>query len=73
MEYTGKYRTIYSTELNQEVNILEYERTDKKTKIPYIACTRCGQGIIRKMYVVQDAKHDIELEYLGTECIKHFK
>lgn len=72
MKYTGKFWTTYSEKHGMQVNILEYKR-DYKGKIPYMPCDRCGKGIINKMYVVQDAETDCEIEYLGSECIKHFK
>ena len=67
MRYTGKYRTMDSAKYGR-VNILEY-RSD--SSIPYEECSRCGQLIRRKMFVVQDM-NDVEIEYLGSECIKHF-
>lgn len=67
MEYTGKYRTVNSKKYGT-VGILEYK---SDSKIPYCECTRCGKDIKRIMYVVQDS-NDIEVEYLGAECIKHF-
>lgn len=68
MKYTGKYKTVYSHTFGEMVNILEYSSKDK---VPYCNCERCGQPIVRKMFVVQSANTDIELSYLGSECIKH--
>lgn len=69
MEYTGKYKKMYSTLLNKDVYVLEYRSSEK---IPWCECTRCGKPIIKKMYVIQDAETDVEDMYLGSECIKHF-
>ena len=68
MTYTGNYRAFYSEAAGENVNVLEYRSKDS---IPYCTCTRCGKAIRRKMYVVQSAATDVELMYLGAECIKH--
>ncbi len=68
MEYTGKYWRAFSKKYNKEVDILEYASKDK---FPYCECSRCGKNIISKMYVVQDIEDQTEMEYLGSECIKH--
>ena len=68
MKYTGEFRTVESKEYGR-VNILKYKST---SSIPYCECTRCGKDIKKIMYVVQD-ENDVEVEYLGSECIKHFK
>ena len=70
MEYTGKYRVLHSEDLDRDVAILEYK---SKSKFPYLPCDRCGKMIIKTMYVVQDEETDVEMLYLGSECIKHFK
>ncbi len=70
MEYTGKFKSFYSEDLKKAVSVLEYKQ---EKGIPYMECSRCGQLIKRKMYVVQDDETDIEMLYLGSECIKHFK
>lgn len=67
MEYTGEYKTVNSKKYGT-VNILKYK---SESKMPYCECTRCGKDIKRIMYVVQDS-NDYEVEYLGSECIKHF-
>lgn len=69
MEYTGRYKTQYSEILDEDVNILEYKSNDQ---IPYCDCDRCGKPIKKKMYVIQSCATDIEMMYLGSECIKHF-
>ena len=73
MEYTGRYRTLFSEQLGHEVNILEY-RSDHNPgrNYCYEFCTRCGKPIKRIMFVVQDAETDVEEMYLGSDCIKHF-
>ena len=67
MKYTGKYRTANSAEYGA-VSILEYRSTHSW---PYIECSRCGKLIRRTMFVVQDSR-GIEVEYLGSECVKAF-
>lgn len=69
MVYTGKYTKKYSEALNQEVFILEYKDTHR-TSIPYCNCGMCGKPIIRKMYVIQDPETDVEMMYLGYDCVK---
>ena len=68
MQYTGRFINRYSKLLNRDITIMEYSSNDK---IPYCDCDRCGKPIIRKMYVVQDPKTDLEIMYLGSECIKN--
>lgn len=68
MKYTGKYRTMDSKKYGK-VNILEYRSEDG---VPYCECDKCGKDIKRRMFVVQDAQTDIEILYLGAECIKKF-
>ena len=60
---------MYSQILGKYVNVLEYKSKDN---FPYCDCSRCGKGIMKKMYVVQDCETDVEDLYLGSECIKHF-
>ena len=71
MEYTGKYWSMNSVVFGK-VNVLEYK---SKSKFPWDTCTRCGKNLIRHMYVVQCAEEgpelDVEMAYLGPECIKH--
>jgi len=69
MKYIGKYKNMYSNTCGEEVSILEY-RSDNK--YPYCECTMCGKDIKRHMFVVQSRKTDIELMYLGADCIKKF-
>lgn len=69
MEYTGKYREMYSGIFNEDVFIFEYK---SKEKFPWCDCDRCGRPIIKKMYVVKSKDNNTELMYLGSECIKHF-
>lgn len=69
MEYTGEYRSIFSKQLGENVSILKYK---SDSKFPYTECSRCGQLIKKTMYVVQSDETDVELLYLGSECIKHF-
>lgn len=69
MEYTGNYKETYSNILGEEVYIMEYKSDHN---IPYCECTRCGKLIRRKMYVIQSKETDVELMYLGSECIRHF-
>lgn len=72
MEYVGLYKKdIYSDIFKEYVSILKYEDHDKRV-VPYMTCNRCGKDIKRKMYVVQSNETDVELMYLGSECINHF-
>lgn len=68
MKYTGKYRSVYSHELGEGVDILEYTSKDK---VPYCDCDKCGKPIVRKMFVVQSQETGVEMLYLGSECVKH--
>jgi len=68
MEYTGEYTEMTSKKYGK-VHILKYQ---SKQPNPYCECSMCGQYIKRTMYVVQD-ENDIEVEYLGSECVKHFR
>lgn len=71
MEYTGRYKTMYSYIAGEEVGILEYK--DNSTKpIPYCDCSRCGRPIKSRMWVVQSKETGVELFFLGSECIKRF-
>ena len=73
MEYTGKWWSVNSAEYGP-VNILEYK---SDSKFPYCDCSRCGQPIKKHMFVVQCAEEgpelDVEMAYLGSECIKHLR
>lgn len=72
MEYTGKYYSIYSEELGQEVNVLEYINKEKMVYSYWEKCSHCGKPIKHKMYVVQSAEDDVEMLYLGADCVKKF-
>ena len=67
MKYTGKHRTAYSAKYGC-ISILEYHSTHS---VPYCECSRCGKPIRRTMFVVQDSK-GIEVEFLGSECVKMY-
>ena len=69
MEYKG-YRTVVSEKYGENVHIMKYAGEEK---FPYIECSRCGKLIKRTMYVIQNTETDVEMEYLGSDCIKHFK
>lgn len=69
MKYTGNYKRMHSDVCQEDVCVLEYKSKDN---VPYCNCTRCGKPIKKTMYVVQSAETDIELMYLGSDCIKHF-
>ena len=69
MEFKGLYKKMHSDIAGGDVTILKYE---SKEKCPYLYCSRCGKPIKKTMYVVQDDKTDVEMFYLGSECIKHF-
>lgn len=69
MDYTGKHYTMYSEICGEMVNVLKYK---SNTNLPYCECDRCGKMIKRTIYVVQSAENDVEMMYLGSECIKHF-
>lgn len=72
MEYTGKYWSMFSEVCDEKVNILEY-KSAHKTKIPWCECSRCGKPITANLYVVQSEETDVEMFYLGPECIKKFR
>ena len=69
MKYTGKYKKMYSEICGENVNILEYK---SKESVPYCECTRCGKPIFKSLYIVQSEETDVELMYLGSDCIKKF-
>lgn len=69
MEYTCVFKRMYSHVAGENVSILKYKSKDS---YPYCDCSRCGKPIKRIMFVVQSQETDVELFYLGTECIKHF-
>ena len=71
MEYTGKYWEMESKELGETVNILEYKAENRKHLAAWCECSKCGKPIKRLMYVVQDME-DIEVMYLGADCVKKF-
>ena len=71
MEYTGKHKTLFSQICGETVNVLEY-KDETKMNIPYCECTRCGKPIKKTMYVIQSKETDVELMYLGSDCIKKF-
>ena len=72
MDYTGKWFTKHSEDFGMDVHVLEY-RSDRKTKIPYCDCDRCGKPIINHMFVIQGAEDDVEMAYYGADCIKKLK
>ena len=78
MDFTGNWRKMFSTELNQEVNILEYKDPETHKQIPgkahwyYCECDKCHKEIKSHMFVVQSAEDDVEMLYLGADCIKKF-
>lgn len=67
MEYTGRYITRFLKGTTKKVNILEY---NSKDNFPYCNCDRCGKPIIKKMFVVQDYDTDLEMMYLGSDCVE---
>lgn len=67
MEYTGEYTTRLLKGTGTKVNILKYKSKDN---FPYCNCDKCGKPIIKTMYVVQDAETDLEMMYLGSDCVK---
>jgi len=70
MEYTGKHRIIKNSRVcGEDVSVLEYK---SDSKIPWCDCSRCGKPIVKRMFVIQSCETDIELLYLGSECIKRF-
>lgn len=73
MEYTGEYYYRWSEVAGEEVAVLKYadkEHRLKNSRICYEHCSRCGRPIKNVMYVVQSKETDVELFYLGSECIK---
>ena len=68
MKYTQFMGYKWSSVAGEEVAILKYESEHKN--IPYCECSRCGKPIKRTMYVVQSKETDVELFYLGADCIK---
>ena len=56
---------------NENVTIARY-RNKSSYNTPLCNCDFCGKPIIRTLYVVQSDDTDVELFYLGPECIKKF-
>lgn len=73
MEYTKFCGYLDSEMAGERVAILKYEAPKSEAHIPYCDCSFCGKPIKRVMYVVQSDKTDVELYYLGAECIKKLK
>ena len=69
MEYYKYHGERWSDIAGEKVGVLEYRSKDK---YPYCDCSRCGKPIINRMFVIQSCETDIELFYLGSECIKKF-
>lgn len=72
MEYTGKWKEMYSQDFKQAIHILEY-KSKRDTSIPYCDCDRCGKPIKNHMFVIQSAEDDVEMAYYGADCIKKLK
>lgn len=78
MDYIGNWKKMFSKELNQDVNILEYKDNDPVKQVPgacrwyYCLCDKCHKQIKSHMFVVQSAEDDVEMLYLGADCIKKF-
>ena len=73
MQYAGLVKSFYSNDLHENVSILRYVADPGEGNIPYCLCDRCKKPIKRLMYVVQSNDTDVELLYLGSECIKYLK
>ena len=71
MKYVGVVKELHSKTFNEDVSILKYV-DDSEGKIPYCNCDRCGKSIKRILYVVQSAETDVEMLYLGADCVKYF-
>lgn len=67
IEYKGVVNKFHSLTLDEDVSILKYTRNDN---LYFCECSRCGKLIKRVMYVVQNDDTDVEMLYLGSECIK---
>ena len=67
IEYKGVVNKFHSLTLDEDVSILKYTRNDT---LYFCECSRCGKLIKRVMYVVQNDDTDVEMLYLGSECIK---
>lgn len=67
MEFVDS-KKVFSDRYGKLVAVLVYK---SKSNIPYMDCSRCGKGIKRTMYVVQDIETGVEMEYLGCVCAKH--
>lgn len=73
MEYVGLVKNFFSEDFQEDVSILKYVAEPSEANIPYCLCDRCKKPIKRVMYVVQSDETDVELAYLGAECIKYVK
>ena len=72
-EFTGKWFGIDKCTAfdGKSVNVLEYKDNEKHVRgWHYERCTRCGKPLKKIWYVVQD-EDDVEIAYLGAECVKH--
>lgn len=70
MKYVGVVKTFHSSTLDEDVSILKYVK-DSEGNVPYCLCSRCNRPIKNILYVVQSDSTDIEMLYLGADCVKH--
>lgn len=71
MEYFKYHGRKKSISLDQEVDVLEY-RENGNAEHTYTECDCCGKPIKRRMFVLQDPETDVEVAYLGSECLKKY-
>lgn len=69
MKYVKYHGSHYSEILGTDISILEYKID---SKVSYCDCSKCGKPLKSKMFVIQDKETDVEMMYLGSDCIKHF-
>lgn len=73
MEYKKFCGYFDSEMLGEKVAILKYEALKSEAHIPYCDCSFCKKPIKRVMYVVQSEETNVELLYLGADCINKLK
>ena len=72
VRYTGKWFTVKNCAAfdGKDVNVLEYKDDEKHGSWCHEFCTRCGKPLKSHYFVVQD-QEDIEIAYLGADCVGH--
>ena len=66
----NSYFCLLNCNSEEDVSILKSVK-DSEGNVPYCLCSRCNKPIKNILYVVQSDSTDIEMLYLGADCVKH--